>query len=94
MLAIITALTSDAMHDMRGVATHPDRGRMTTVDYRLFINRDLPLRERGCESKAVYLSRGEARSRARNGRAGYAGLHPYRCRYCPHWHLGHRRRRH
>jgi hypothetical protein len=65
---------------------------MTTVDYRRFINRDLPLRERGCESKALYLSRGEARSVARGGRC--SGLHPYRCRYCPHWHLGHRRRRH
>jgi hypothetical protein len=67
---------------------------MTTVDYRLFINRDLPLRERGYESKALYLSRGEARSQVRNGRRGNAGLHPYCCRYCPHWHLGHRRRRH
>ena len=34
---------------------------MPVVDYRLFINRDLPIRARACESKAVYVTRGEAR---------------------------------
>lgn len=81
------------MRDGQAVASHADPRGMTVVDYRLFINRDLPIRVRACESKAVYVTRGEARSRARSGRAGYAGLHPYRCRFCPNWHLGHRRRR-
>jgi hypothetical protein len=64
---------------------------MDTIGYRQFVNRDLPLPDRGCGSKAVYLSRAEARSLVRHGRQGYAGLHPYRCRYCDAWHLGHRR---
>jgi hypothetical protein len=64
------------------------------VGYRRFINRQLPLQERGCSSKAVYVSRGEARSIARHGRNGYAGLHPYRCQWCSGWHLGHARRTH
>ena len=67
---------------------------MPTVDYRQFINRDLPIRERACESKAVYVSRGDARSSARNGRRQDGSLAPYHCRYCSLWHLGHRRHRH
>jgi len=35
---------------------------MPVVDYRQFINRDLPIRVRACESKAVYVTRSEARS--------------------------------
>jgi hypothetical protein len=67
---------------------------MPIVDYRLFINRDLPMRDRACESKAVYLTRGEARQRARSGRHLDGGMKPYHCRFCAQWHLGHRRRRH
>jgi hypothetical protein len=67
---------------------------MQAVGYRQFINRNLPMQERGCTSKAVYLSRGEAKSLVRNGRRGYAGLKPYRCRWCSGWHLGHPRRAH
>jgi hypothetical protein len=66
-------------------------GLMQTVDYRTFINRDLPMQDRGCGSKAVFISRREAKSFVRRG--GYPGLEPYRCRFCPHWHVGHRRRR-
>ena len=67
---------------------------MPTVDYRLFINRELPMRERACASKTVYVSRGEARASARNGRRQNGSLGPYHCRYCSMWHLGHPRQRH
>jgi hypothetical protein len=67
---------------------------MQAVGYRQFINRNLPMQERGCTSKAVYLSRREAKSLVRNGRRGYAGLKPYRCRWCSGWHLGHATRAH
>jgi hypothetical protein len=40
-----------------------------TVDYHQFINRELPPRERGCTSKALFLSRREARSVSRQPRA-------------------------
>ena len=66
---------------------------MPIVDYRQFINRDLPLRVRACESKAMYVSRGEARSASRKGRSQDGSLSPYRCPFCDRWHLGHRRRR-
>ncbi|HVA85094.1 MAG TPA: hypothetical protein VNF73_02125 [Candidatus Saccharimonadales bacterium] len=62
------------------------------VDYRLFINRDLPLVERGCGSKARYESRREARSYANHGVRRDGSLHPYHCEWCGGWHLGHRRR--
>jgi hypothetical protein len=67
---------------------------MHTVDYRQFINRNLPLQGRGCTSKAVFISRREAQSLLRNGRHGSIGLKPYRCRWCEGWHLGHPRRAH
>ena len=67
---------------------------MLAVDYRQFINRDLPLIERGCTSKAVFLSQREARSVARYGHVGRGQLDPYHCGHCDGWHLGHRRRRH
>jgi len=66
---------------------------MPVTDYRQFINRDLPIRERACGSKTVYVSRGDARSSARNGRRQDGSLAPYQCRYCSLWHLGHRRHR-
>ncbi len=65
---------------------------MPVVDYRQFINRDLPLRVRACESKVVYVSRGEARSASHNRRFD-GSVTPYHCRFCDRWHLGHRRRR-
>jgi hypothetical protein len=64
------------------------------VDYHLFINRNLPLVERGCTSKAMYVSRSEAKSVLRHGRRQDGTLKPYRCEFCPGWHLGHRRRTH
>ncbi len=67
---------------------------MPIVDYRLFVNRDLPIRERACESKAVYVTRADARSTARHGRHSDGALAPYHCRFCSMWHLGHRRQRH
>jgi hypothetical protein len=63
------------------------------VDYHLFINRALPPLERGCTSKAVFISRREARSLVRNSRTGDGQLKPYHCRHCGAWHLGHRRHR-
>jgi hypothetical protein len=63
------------------------------VDYHQFINRNLPSAERSCTSKTMYVSRGEAKSVARQGRLQDGSLRPYRCRFCPGWHLGHRRKR-
>ena len=65
-----------------------------SLDYRQFINRDLPIVERGCTSKAAFVSRGEARSLVRHGRFSSGNLEPYHCRTCGLWHLGHHRRRH
>jgi hypothetical protein len=65
---------------------------MSLLPYRQFINRDLPLVERGCTSKSLFVSRGEARSAARHGRRQDGSLRPYRCRTCSAWHLGHPRR--
>jgi hypothetical protein len=62
-----------------------------SVDYHDFINRDLPLVERGCTSKALFLSRREARAWMRSGRRSDGRLDPYHCGYCGGWHLGHRR---
>ena len=67
---------------------------MQVVGYRQFINRNLPLRERACSSKAVFVSRREAKSLVRHGRHSYAGLKPYRCQWCDGWHLGHAPRAH
>ncbi len=67
---------------------------MLVMDYRQFINRDLPLTERGCASKAMFVSQAEARVTARRGRAGGGQLNPYHCGLCGGWHVGHRRRRH
>jgi hypothetical protein len=67
---------------------------MPLLDYRQFINRDLPIQERACASKSVYVSRADARSSVRNGRRQDGSLAPYHCRYCSLWHLGHRRHRH
>lgn len=64
---------------------------MSVISYRAFINRDLPQVERGCTSKALFVSRGEARTSARRHRQNDGSLHPYHCRYCDWWHLGHRR---
>lgn len=47
-----------------------------SVDYRDFINRDLPLIERGCMSKAAFVSRREARSWVRDGRRSDGSLDP------------------
>lgn len=64
---------------------------MPTVDYRQFVNRNLPLVERGCTSKSVFVSRAEARSRGLRGTRFDGTLKPYHCRHCGEWHLGHRR---
>ena len=65
---------------------------MPSVDYRQFVKRDLPIRERACESKAVYVTRGEARQQL-GGRRMDGSMKPYHCHFCTMWHLGHRRRR-
>jgi hypothetical protein len=77
---------------MRADESAADAAGMPLVDYRQLVNRDLPPQERGCTSKAVYVSRREAMSRVRHGRSVGSGLHPYRCQWCDGWHLGHRRR--
>lgn len=64
------------------------------ADYKTFINRDLPPVERGCTSKAVFVSRREARSLSRHARHGSGQLAPYHCQVCDLWHLGHRRPTH
>jgi hypothetical protein len=64
------------------------------ADYRTLINRNLPLVERACTSKAAYVSQREARFVSRHGRHGNGQLEPYRCGNCDLWHLGHRRRTH
>ena len=64
---------------------------MQTTDYHQFINRNLPLLERGCTSKALFTSRREARSLVRNGRRSNGALKAYHCRSCGGWHLGHPR---
>jgi hypothetical protein len=38
---------------MRAVADRADGVRMPVVDYRLFINRGLPIRDRACASNAA-----------------------------------------
>jgi hypothetical protein len=63
-------------------------------EYRTLINRDLPLIERGCTSKATFFSRREARSVSRSGWVGRGQLKPYHCPNCKQWHLGHPRRHH
>jgi hypothetical protein len=63
---------------------------MEALGYRQFVNRQLPPLERGCMTKVAYGSRAEARSFVRHGRHVSSALHPYRCRHCADWHLGHR----
>ena len=63
------------------------------ADYRLYLNRDLSLYERGCSSKVPYGTRGEARFAGR-GRRHDGTLKRYHCRYVDHWHLGHPRHGH
>ena len=63
-------------------------------DYRLYINRDLPLIERGCTSKAAFEGRREARAIANHSRNRNGSLRPYHCSNCDLWHIGHRRRTH
>ena len=70
-----------------------DASVMAVLVYREFVNRNLPIRERACESKAVYLTRGEARQHLRGGRRIDGAMKPYHCRFCAGWHVGHRRRR-
>lgn len=64
------------------------------ADYRQLVNRNLPLVERGCTSKAGFVSRSEARNLSRRGRTIGGGLEAYHCQWCDLWHLGHPRRRH
>jgi len=73
----------------RAVTTVADDVGMTAIPYRELINRNLPLMERGCTSKARFLSRREARSMGRHGRHQDGSLRPYHCRFCDWWHLGH-----
>ena len=78
------------------MSTRPRRSTPRFHDYRDFINRELPLVLRSCESKAVFVSRAEARAALRHGRQTRhrrGGLYPYRCRFQRRWHLGHRRRK-
>jgi hypothetical protein len=72
------------------VTTPADDAGMSVI-YRQFINRDLPRVDRGCTSKAIFVSRSEAKTSARRNRRNDGSLHPYHCRYCDQWHLGHRR---
>lgn len=64
---------------------------MSVNSYLDLINRDLPLIDRGCTSKSVFVSRREARAMGRHGRSQDGALRPYHCQHCDGWHLGHRR---
>ena len=64
------------------------------ADYKTLINRDLLLTERGCTSKAAFVSRREARSLSSHSRHADGQVKPYHCANCDLWHLGHRRRHH
>jgi len=67
---------------------------MARTDYRLLVNRRLPLLEQACRSKAWFLTRDEAKASVRRGRRRPDGsIKPYRCPFEDHWHLGHRARR-
>jgi hypothetical protein len=67
---------------------------MSAGDYHQLINRHLPMIERGCTSKALFVSRREALSLARHGRRRDGRLRPYQGTTCGGWHLGHRRQMH
>ena len=64
---------------------------MLHADYRLYVNRDLPIEERECTSKAAYSTRREARCMMRRGHHAAGQLEPYHCSFCDLWHLGHPR---
>lgn len=64
---------------------------MSLDAYHDLIHRDLPLTDRGCASKSVFVSRREARAMGRHGRLQNGALRPYHCRRCAGWHLGHPR---
>jgi len=66
---------------------------MSLVSYRQFINRELPPLDRGCTSKAVFVSRREAQTSTRRNVRSDGSLRPYHCRHCDGWHMGHPRRR-
>ena len=82
----------NAFQDSRAVTSRFHAPTMEAIGYRQFINRDLPIQDRGCTSKALYLSRREASNFVR--RRGFSGLRPYRCWFCSGWHLGHAKRAH
>ena len=82
----------NAYRDSRPVVIAGDHRLMSLLVYRQFINRDLPRLERGCTSKAMFISRREAVSATRRGHRGDGALHPYHCGNCAGWHLGHPRR--
>jgi len=48
-------------------------------------------RARSCTSKIPFASRREARQRAtpQQSRLGGGKVVPYRCKFEPHWHIGH-----
>jgi hypothetical protein len=46
-------------------------------------------RRRACERKAQYVTSLEASIRARALRRQRIGVFPYKCPFCPHWHVGH-----
>jgi hypothetical protein len=58
------------------------------------VNRQLPLEQKACLSKARFVSQREARRLARHGQHQDGSVEPYRCAWCSSWHLGHRRRGH
>ena len=58
--------------------------------YREYIERPRDPIQRGCISKAAYVSRRGALQFARHGRRQDGTLRPYHCANCDAWHLGHR----
>jgi hypothetical protein len=57
-----------------------------------------PARQRSCTFKRPYATESEAQVdvkaiRKAGSMAGFSTIHAYKCRFCPHWHIGHSKKR-
>lgn len=62
-----------------------------TDAFHTYVNRDLPPMDRGCVSKAPFVSRGEAKQAVKAAAKHGISLKPYHCRYFDHWHVSSRK---
>ncbi len=44
-------------------------------------------KDKGCSGKRIYYSKSEAKSKAKKLLGLGFHNHPYKCKYCPGWHL-------